>query len=170
MINFDLEKKSVDKIGVEIFGINNCVIKNVCVYAYMHINTHVNIELKKFLVLLRNSFLSSLHVPFLFILNLISMQNRLFLYQGPFAYIPDICFKDIFGFEKKLTATIKIEISFVFKTSIENKASVNKKTQRVQCCLGHIDHGTKNETEVIAKKHTTPGRWAVLPSLVHSLS
>ena len=29
MINFDLEKKSVDKIGVEILGINNCVIKNV---------------------------------------------------------------------------------------------------------------------------------------------
>lgn len=98
------------------------------------------------------------------------MQNRLLLYQGHFAYIPDICFKDIFGFEKKLTATIKIEISFVFKTSIENKASVNKKTQRVQGCLGHIDHGTKNETEVTAKKHTTPGRCAVLPSLVHSLS
>lgn len=58
MINFDLEKKkSLDKIEVKIFGINNnCVIKNVCVYAYMHISTHVNIELKKFLVLLRNSF------------------------------------------------------------------------------------------------------------------
>lgn len=38
MINFDLEKKSVDKIEVEILGINNCVIKNVCVclHAYKH--------------------------------------------------------------------------------------------------------------------------------------
>lgn len=71
MIYFNLENISLDKIGVKTLGINfSYVIKNGCVPMYI-INTHVNREPRELLVVLRDSSLSSLHIPFLFILNLV---------------------------------------------------------------------------------------------------